>query len=105
MSNHDNLSRMHEHPHDHAMGYGKYTIIWVALLALTALTVAVAGIDLGEYTLFVALLVATIKAMIVINVFMHIKFDDIVIKGFVIACGLIFAIIFIFLGFDVFSVR
>lgn len=103
MSGHDNLNRMHEHAHEHSIGYGKYTIIWVSLLALTAVTVAVAGIDLGEFTLFVAMLVATIKAMIVINVFMHIKFDDKLIKGFVIACFAIMLIVFILLGFDVFS--
>ncbi len=97
MSNHIE----HAEEHKHTIGYGTYTIIWFALLALTAVTVAVAGINLGDYTLFVAMLVASIKAMIVINVFMHIKFDDIIVKWLLGFCGFIFAIMFLFLAFDV----
>jgi cytochrome c oxidase subunit IV len=97
------MSHGHEHTeeHSHAIGYGTYTIIWFALIALTAITVAVAGINLKDYTLFVAMLVATIKAMIVINVFMHVKFDNVVVKWFLVACGFIFATMFIFLALDV----
>lgn len=92
-----------EEHHEHLIGYGTYIIIWASLLALTALTVAVAGINLGAYTLFVALLVAAVKSMIVINVFMHIKYDSLLFKGIVAACGIIMLIIFIFLGIDVFT--
>jgi len=90
--------------HDvHLIGYGTYIIIWASLLALTAVTVAVAGINLGSYTLFVALLVAAVKSMIVINVFMHIKYDSMLFKGIVAACGLIVLIIFVLMGVDVFT--
>lgn len=92
----------HEH-HEHLIGYGTYIIIWASLLALTALTVAVAGINLGAYTLFVAMLVASVKSMIVINVFMHIKYDSLLFKGIVAACGLILLVIFVLLGVDVFT--
>lgn len=103
MSNHTEVNH-HEHEHhEHLIGYGAYTIIWASLLALTAVTVAVAGINLGAYTLFVAMLVATIKAMIVINVFMHIKYDSLLFKGIVAVCGIILVIIFVLLGVDVFT--
>lgn len=96
------MSHGNEHAEEHhTVGLGTYSIVWFALLALTAITVAVAGINLGDYTLFVAMLVAAIKAMIVINVFMHVKFDNVVVKWFLAVCGVIFAIMFIFLAFDV----
>lgn len=106
MSNHIEAGHGHEHNeehHEHMIGYGAYTIIWASLLALTAVTVGVAGINLGTYTLFVAMLVASIKAMIVINVFMHIKYDSLLFKGILAACGIIILVIFTLLGVDVFT--
>lgn len=92
-----------EEQHEHISSYGAYIIIWASLIALTILTVGVAGINLGDYTLFVAMLVATIKAMIVINVFMHIKYDGILFKG-ILAVFLILLIAFLsLLGLDVFT--
>lgn len=96
------MSHGHEVEHEeHHIGYGLFFVIWVALIGLTALTVGVAGVDLGNYTVFVALLIACVKAMLVINYFMHIKFDNILVKIFVAGCGLIFSIVILFLGFDV----
>jgi cytochrome c oxidase subunit 4 len=103
MSNHSEVTHQEHEHNEHLICYGAYTIIWASLLALTAVTVAVAGINLGTYTLFVAMLVATIKAMIVINVFMHIKYDSLLFKGIVAVCGIILIIIFTLLGVDVFT--
>jgi cytochrome c oxidase subunit 4 len=86
----------HEHP-----GYGLFFVVWIALVALTALTVGVAGVDMGYYTVYIALFIAVIKAMLVINYFMHIKFDHILIKIIVGGCGFIFAVVMLFLSFDV----
>lgn len=74
-----------EHPteHKHIVGYGTYIIIWLALIAFTALTVTVSGIHFGEITLSLALLIAVIKSSLVLNYFMHIKYDDIVYKVFI----------------------
>jgi len=104
MSGHDHDSHNDAHAHEHNhVTYGYLTSIWIGLLALTALTVGVAGINLGYFTVFVALLIAAIKSILVINVFMHIKFEDIVFKSIVAVCGVILVIIFIFLGTDVLS--
>jgi cytochrome c oxidase subunit 4 len=78
-------------------------MIWIALIALTALTVGVAGVDMGFYTVYVALFIAVIKAMLVINYFMHIKFDHILVKVFLGGCMVIFAVVMLFLSFDVIS--
>jgi cytochrome c oxidase subunit 4 len=86
--------------HDHVPSYGKNVIIWLALVALTALTVTVASVNLGDYTFFFAMLIATIKAMLVINIFMHIKYDDFFMKGILVACGFIILAIFVIYSFD-----
>lgn len=89
--------------HAHVPSYGKNVMIWLALVALTALTVTVASVNLGDYTFFVAMFIAVIKASLVINIFMHIKYDDTLIKVILLACGLVFAIIFTIYSFDLYS--
>ncbi len=91
-----------QHSEDHSPGYGMNVLIWMSLLGLTALTVAIAGIDLGNYTLFVAMVIAAIKSILVINVFMHIKFDDLIFKVFLLVTLTILAVVFVLTAFDVF---
>lgn len=50
-----------------------YVTIWAILIVLTATTVVVAEIELGEWNIVVALLIAVIKATLVILYFMHVK--------------------------------
>jgi len=50
-----------------------YYVIWIALLILTAVTAGVAFLDLGPFNTIVALTIATLKALLVILFFMHVK--------------------------------
>jgi cytochrome c oxidase subunit IV len=84
----------------HHIGYGTYIIIWVALLAFTSITVTIAGVNLGRYTLFIALLIAAIKSGLVINIFMHIKFDEPIFKVFLALSGFTLLAIFLLTFFD-----
>ncbi|HIJ88296.1 MAG TPA: cytochrome-c oxidase [Desulfuromonadales bacterium] len=61
--------------HHHIVSYGKLTGIWLALLALTALTVAITRVDLGGYKVLGALTIACVKSGLVIAVFMHMKYE------------------------------
>jgi cytochrome c oxidase subunit 4 len=45
------------------------------LFALTALTVAISRVDLGAWSVGVALAIATLKASLVALFFMHLKYD------------------------------
>lgn len=93
----------HEHTeHKSHTGYGGYVLIWLILVGLTVTTVAVAGIDLGSMTLITALIIAAIKSALVINIFMHIKFDDIVFKLFIVVAIMTLAVVFTLTSFDVF---
>lgn len=81
--------------HEHIISYGTYIFVWLGLLALTALTVTIAGINLGNLTIVVALVIAMIKSILVVNIFMHIKFDMVVFKIFVIVGFLTLVAIFL----------
>jgi len=49
--------------------------VWLTLLAFTVITVAVAGVDIGSFNLGVAMLIATVKASLVVLYFMHMRYD------------------------------
>ncbi|PLX85429.1 MAG: cytochrome-c oxidase [Desulfuromonas sp.] len=53
--------------------YRTFILIWLALLILTAITVAVSRVDLGALNVWVALGVASIKSSLVIFFFMHLR--------------------------------
>ncbi len=59
----------------HVMPIKTLAAVWLALLAMTVLTVAVAGIDLGRLNLGLALAIATAKATLVVLYFMHMRYD------------------------------
>jgi caa(3)-type oxidase subunit IV len=68
-----------EHPHEvheHVSPVSLYNKIIGILFVLTGLTYAVSYMDLGSASLTVAMLVAFVKATLVIAYFMHLKYDD-----------------------------
>ncbi|MCX6168074.1 MAG: cytochrome C oxidase subunit IV family protein [Ignavibacteriales bacterium] len=85
----------------HHISYGTYILVWMALLAFTSITVTVAGVNLGRYTLFIALCIAAIKSALVINIFMHIKFDEPIFKVFIALSGFTLFIAFLLTFFDI----
>ncbi len=90
------------HNHEnHSTGYGIYAVVWLALLAFTSITVTIAGISLGAYTLFVALTIAAVKSYLVITIFMHIKYEDPIFKVFISISLFTLAVIFLLTYFDI----
>jgi cytochrome c oxidase subunit IV len=75
-------------------GYSRLVLLWLGLLALTGLTVALAGIELGSLVVVTALVIASTKAVLVLNVFMHLKFEDRVFRFFVAAALAVLVIFF-----------
>jgi cytochrome c oxidase subunit 4 len=53
-----------------------YYTIWIALLGLTVITAAVAFVDLGPFNVVLALVIATVKALLVVLFFMHVKYTS-----------------------------
>ena len=48
--------------------------VWLALLVLTGVTAGIAFVDLGPLNTVVALVIATVKALLVVLIFMHVKY-------------------------------
>jgi len=80
------------------IGYGRYILIWMGLLALTCATVTLAGINLGRWIIITALTIASIKSMLVLNIFMHLKYEDRIFRIFV-GVAIVTFVIFISLTF------
>ena len=66
--------------HAHIVPYKTFAIVWIGLLILTGITIAVAQYDLGAMNVWVALGIATLKAGLVVAVFMHMKYESILFK-------------------------
>ena len=50
--------------------------VWLTLLVLTGVTAGIAFIDLGPFNTIVALVIATFKALLVVLIFMHVKYTS-----------------------------
>ncbi len=61
---------------EHVMSSKMYYTIWIALLCLTVITAAVSFVDLGRLNTVVALVIATVKALLVVLFFMHVKYTS-----------------------------
>ncbi len=85
---------------EHSHGYGIYVLVWLGLLALTGLTVAVAGINIGGLTVATALIIASVKAYLVLTIFMHLRNESKVFNVFVFVALFFLAISFILLFSD-----
>jgi cytochrome c oxidase subunit 4 len=81
--------------HAHTQGYGTYFMVWLGLVAFTAVTVTIAGLNLGSVTLITALVIASVKSFLVITYFMHVKNDSAILKVFIGICLLVFVIIMV----------
>ena len=89
------LTVVHEHT-THSQGF--YLAIGAALLVLTATTVAAAFVNLGPFNPVIALLIATIKATLVIIFFMHVKGASEKLTGAIVVSGFFFLAILIALS-------
>lgn len=85
----------------HIVSYKKLAGIWLALLALTALTVSITRVDLGGYKVIGALAIACLKAGLVIAVFMHMKYEGRLLRWLLF---LTLTTLAIFIGFTFFDV-
>ncbi|MGQ1786975.1 MULTISPECIES: cytochrome C oxidase subunit IV family protein [unclassified Saccharicrinis] len=90
---------MDKHSDSHIVPYKVYLKVLAALITLTLISVAVTQIEFGKLTVFVALLLASIKSILVLIYFMHLKFDNKILQIFVpaifILVGLVILITFL----------
>jgi len=77
----------------HISSYFSHGIVLITLLVLTTITVFVAGLQLGPLSVFVALIVASIKGTTVLTYFMHLKYDKPIFRILVAGVFILFALI------------
>jgi cytochrome c oxidase subunit IV len=82
-----------------------YFIIWLALLAATALTTFAAGVDLGRFNAAVALTIASLKATLVALFFMHIRGASERMTKLVVISALFFLLILLGLSMSDYATR
>ncbi len=75
-----------------------YYIVWVLLMALMILTAALSRVPLGEWNTVVALVIATVKALLVILFFMHVRYEDQKITWVVVLAGFFWLVILLALS-------
>ncbi len=78
---------------EHVVPVRTYVLVCIALLILTAITYAVAQINLGPWNTVVALAIALLKASLVILFFMHVRSSSRLTVIFVLAGVLWFGIL------------
>jgi len=86
----------HEEHGTHSTGF--YIAIGATLIILTFVTAGVAFINLGPFNPVVALLIATIKATLVILFFMHVKGASEKLTAAVVVSGFFFLLILLTLS-------
>lgn len=89
--------------HDHIVPVRTYILVFAALIVGTLLTYGVAFIDMGRFNIIVALLIACIKASLVVLFFMHILYSTRLTKAIVITGFCTLLILFFFTLTDLVS--
>ena len=85
----------------HVVSYGTYILVWLGLIVLTGLTVAVAGTNLGGFSVWTAILIAAVKSTLVLFVFMHLKYERPLFRWMVLVVLVAITIFIVFTFFDV----
>lgn len=77
MAHHGNGHGYHGDSHElgHIVPFKIYLGVFIALLVLTVITVWVSRFQFGAWNIVVAMVVASIKAMLVALFFMHLKYE------------------------------
>lgn len=89
---------MSEHAEHTSRSQGFYLAIGAGLLILTATTVGAAFVNLGPFNPVIALLIATIKATLVVLFFMHVKGASEKLTGAIVVSGFFFLAILLTLS-------
>ena len=88
-------SNSHSHGHEeigHVVPESTFLKVLIALLVLTVVTVLAAQVDLGKWNIVGALVIASIKASLVIAIFMHGKYENKIIWTYILIPFILLAI-------------
>ena len=80
--------------------YKHYVLVWVTLVILTGMTLSAAGMELGGWTVLIALAIAGTKSGLVLNYFMHLRSERLLIFKVIIPLVMAVFLVFILLTFS-----
>jgi cytochrome c oxidase subunit IV len=80
--------------------YKNYVLVWVTLVILTGMTLSAAGMELGRWTVLIALAIAGTKSGLVLNYFMHLRSEKLLIFRVIIPLVMAVFLVFILLTFS-----
>jgi len=89
----------------HIISVRSYVTVFLELMGLTALTVGVAFVNLGAMNTVVALVIATVKMLLVMMIFMHVKYSSRLTKLAILAAFFWLALLLTFTLSDYFTRR
>ena len=73
-----------------------YLLVWLGLGILTAITVSMAGMNLGRMSIGIVLAIAAIKSGLVLGYFMHLKYETGLL--FKLMIPIVLAVLTVFIG-------
>jgi cytochrome c oxidase subunit IV len=89
----------------HIVPVRSYVLVFLALMGLTALTVGVAFMNLGSMNTLIALVIAATKMLLVMLIFMHVKYSSRLTKLAILAAFFWLALLLTFTMSDYFTRR
>ncbi len=84
----------------HITSYTLNLKVLLVLLVLTTITILIIKMHLGAFTVAMALTLASVKTAIVLTYFMHLKFENLILRLMVGGVFLLFAIIIVITFID-----
>ena len=84
----------------HIVPYRIQFFVLLALLALTGITVAVTRLEFGAFNTLIAMLIAGIKAVIVMAWFMHLKYEKSLLPMLMAGVVIVFLLVLFVTFFD-----
>jgi cytochrome c oxidase subunit 4 len=90
---------------EHVVSLKTNVAVWLALLVLTAVTTSIAFVDLGPLNTVVALVIATCKALLVVLIFMHVKYASDKLVKVVVISAVFFLVLLLGLSLADYSTR
>ena len=93
-------SNEHHDESHHIIPFPVYFKVFAALITLTAITVVASRIDFGEMNTVVAFGIATIKAILVLGFFMHLKYDNMMNRVIILSSAFFLLVFYFFCILD-----
>ncbi len=90
---------------EHVVALKTNVAVWAVLLALTGITTGIAFVDLGPLNTIVALVIATCKALLVVLIFMHVKYASDKLVKVVVISAVFFLLLLLGLSLADYSTR